>query len=93
MQADQRGSEQGGGAEQPEAGRDALRIEIVGEQQKETEHDHYQRITPGTHFHLLERHEADQQGHAGIATEQRAVFQADARAANDDQQHQRPAFR
>jgi hypothetical protein len=55
VQPDQAAGEQGDGGQQPGAGGDALRVEVMGEQQKIAEHDDHQRVAPAAH---LERFEA-----------------------------------
>ena len=73
MQTDQRGGDQPQGKQQPESGGDALRIEVMGEQQEVAEHDDDHRIALRFEFEQLHRHEHHQ--HAGIAPEQGAELE------------------
>ena len=92
MNADQRGNEHGGGGEQPQAGRNALRVEIVGEQQEETEHDDDHGVASRAHFHRFQGHEQEEQSDAGIPAEQGAELPANAGNAGGNEQRQQPAI-
>jgi hypothetical protein len=50
MQPDQGACQQGHGDQQPETGGDALRVEIVRQQEEIAEHDDHQGITPAGAF-------------------------------------------
>lgn len=93
VQADQGGGEQRAGGQQPQPGRDALRIEVMGQQQEEAKHDDDHGVAPRTHLHRFERHEEDEQRDAGIASEERAELPGDAGGAGQRQQGQQPACR
>jgi hypothetical protein len=77
--------------EQPQAGGDGLRIEIVGEQQEIAQRDDDHGIASALQLHQLEGHQHDQQGNARVAAEQGAEFDPDRRTAAGDDQHQQPA--
>ena len=93
MQADQRRGEQGRGEQQPEAGRNALRVEVMREEQKEAEHDDDDGIAPRAHLHRFEGNEQIEERHAGVAAEQRAILPADAGDTGDDEQDEHAARR
>ncbi len=77
MQADQRGGGQGEGGKQPCAGGDALRVEVMGEQQEVAKHHDHQGVASCPGFQRLAGHEQDKQGDTGIAAEQSAVMKTD----------------
>jgi hypothetical protein len=93
VQPDQGRGEQGDGGQQPGAGGDALRVQVMGEQQKIAEHDDHQRVAPAAHLQWFQGHEDDQQRDPRILAEQGAELPGNGCDAADDQQRQRPARR
>ena len=85
MQADQCGGEQGSGGEQPNPGWNALRIEVMGEQQEEAEHDDDHGVASRSHFHGFQRHEEDEQGDPGVPAKQGVKLPGNSRTSEKNQ--------
>ena len=91
VQADEGRREQRRRGEQPETGGNALRFEVVRQQQEVAEGQQYRGIPPAAQFEQLHRHEENQQGDARLAPEQGAVLGEDRAAGRSDEQDKQPA--
>ena len=91
MHADQGGHDQPQRRKQPGAGGQALRVEVMRQEQKKAEDDDDQRVAPALQFEQLHRHEHDEHGDPGIAPEQGMEFAENAGTAAEQQQEKRPA--